>query len=47
MGSEQKGLNAGQMAACTHVVRMPMRRRVTSLNLAVAAGVMLYEMMGE
>ncbi len=43
LGSEQKGLSAEQMAVCTEVVRIPMKGRVTSLNLAVAAGVMLYE----
>jgi TrmH family RNA methyltransferase len=44
LGSEQKGLSAEQMAACDVVVSMPMRGRVSSLNLAVAAGVLLYAM---
>ena len=43
MGSEQKGLSAEQMSVCNVVVRMPMLGQVSSLNLAVAAGVMLYE----
>jgi TrmH family RNA methyltransferase len=47
LGSEQKGLSAEQMAACTQVVSLPMRGKVTSLNLAVAAGVLLYEMRKE
>jgi TrmH family RNA methyltransferase len=47
LGSEQKGLSPEQMAACEQVVRLPMQGRVTSLNLAVAAGVMLYEMMSQ
>ncbi len=47
LGSEQKGLSAEQMAVCTQVVSLPMRGRVTSLNLAVAAGVMLYRMTEE
>jgi TrmH family RNA methyltransferase len=44
LGSEQKGLLPEQSAACQHLVRLPMKGKVTSLNLAVAAGVMLYEM---
>ncbi|MCK6539468.1 MAG: RNA methyltransferase [Anaerolineales bacterium] len=42
LGSEQKGLSRGQMDACDVVVSMPMKGRVSSLNLAVAAGVLLY-----
>jgi TrmH family RNA methyltransferase len=42
LGSEQKGLSAEQIAACDLVVFMPMRGRASSLNLAVAAGVLLY-----
>ena len=45
LGSEQKGLSPEQIAACEQVVCLPMQGRVTSLNLAVAAGVMLYQMM--
>lgn len=46
LGSEQKGLLPEQAAACQHLVRLPMKGKVTSLNLAVAAGVMLYAMSG-
>jgi TrmH family RNA methyltransferase len=42
LGNEQKGLSAEQMRACDVTVSMPMRGRVSSLNLAVAAGVLLY-----
>ena len=42
LGNEQKGLSAGQMAACDVTVSLPMRGRVSSLNLAVAAGILLY-----
>ncbi len=45
MGSEQKGLTAEQAALCETMVRLPMAGRVTSLNVAVATGVMLYQMM--
>ncbi|MBM3151352.1 MAG: RNA methyltransferase [Chloroflexi bacterium] len=42
LGSEQKGLTVGQLAACDQVVSLPMGGRCTSLNLAVAAGILLY-----
>ncbi|MBX7253027.1 MAG: hypothetical protein K1X50_13685, partial [Candidatus Promineofilum sp.] len=42
LGSEREGLTAAQTAACDALLRLPMRGRATSLNLAVAAGVMLY-----
>ena len=42
LGSEQKGLDAAQLAACEERVSLPMRGRVSSLNLGVAAGVLLY-----
>ena len=45
LGNEQKGLSPQQAAACDGVVSMPMKGRLTSLNLAVAAGVLLYQMM--
>jgi TrmH family RNA methyltransferase len=43
LGNEQKGLSSEQSAACDVTVSMPMRGRATSLNLAVAAGVLLYK----
>ena len=46
LGNEQKGLSPEQVAACDVVVSMPMKGRVSSLNLAVAAGILLYQMMG-
>jgi RNA methyltransferase, TrmH family len=42
MGSEREGLTSAQSAICDVMLRMPMRGRVSSLNLAVATGVMLY-----
>jgi len=44
LGSEQKGLLPEQMAVCEQLIRLPMLGRVSSLNLAVAAGIMLYQM---
>lgn len=45
LGSERQGLSVEQAAICEQLVRLPMRGRATSLNLAVAAGVMLYAML--
>lgn len=42
LGSEQKGLSPEQADACDVTVSLPMQGRVSSLNLAVAAGVLLY-----
>jgi TrmH family RNA methyltransferase len=41
-GSEQKGLSGDQLLACDFTVSLPMRGRTSSLNLAVAAGILLY-----
>ena len=43
LGNEQKGLTKEQTAACDVTVSLPMQGRVSSLNLAVAAGVLLYQ----
>jgi TrmH family RNA methyltransferase len=45
LGSEREGLSPQQAAICEQVIRLPMHGRATSLNLAVAAGVMLYSML--
>ncbi|NCP85877.1 MAG: RNA methyltransferase [Anaerolineae bacterium CG_4_9_14_3_um_filter_57_17] len=45
-GSEQKGLSAAHLAACPERVALPMLGRATSLNLAVAAGVLMYALAG-
>ena len=42
LGSEQKGLTREQIDACDVTVSLPMRGRASSLNLSVAAGIMLY-----
>lgn len=44
MGSEQHGLSENEQGACDLVARIPMAGRSDSLNLAVATGVMLYEL---
>ncbi len=43
MGSERHGLNEAKTAACDQMARIPMEGRSDSLNLAVAAAIMLYE----
>lgn len=43
LGNEQKGLSTEQISACDVTVSLPMRGRVSSLNLSVAAGVLLYQ----
>ncbi len=43
MGSEEKGIYEGNLRICSHQVRIPMSGVIESLNVSVAAGVMLYE----
>ncbi|MGE0503741.1 MAG: TrmH family RNA methyltransferase [Rhizobiaceae bacterium] len=43
MGNEQQGLPESLAAACDRLARIPQAGRADSLNLAVATGVMLYE----
>jgi TrmH family RNA methyltransferase len=44
MGSERQGLDQRHLDLCAEVVSIPMRGRSDSLNLAVATGILLYEM---
>lgn len=46
LGNEQKGLSPEQSAACDVTVSLPMQGRGSSLNLSVAAGVLLYQFEG-
>lgn len=43
LGTEQKGLSTEHTNVCDVTVSLPMKGRVSSLNLAVAAGVLLYQ----
>lgn len=43
MGTEQSGLPTDVEDVCDELVRIPMAGRAESLNLAIAAGVMIYE----
>ena len=47
MGSERTGLSDEHMRECDQMVSIPMVGRSDSLNLAVAAGVMLYEIFNQ
>jgi tRNA G18 (ribose-2'-O)-methylase SpoU len=44
LGHEGDGLTAEATAACTHLARIPMPGAVDSLNVAMAAGIALYEL---
>ena len=43
MGSEGKGLSEEATAACSTLVRIPMKGAAESLNVAIATGLMLFE----
>jgi TrmH family RNA methyltransferase len=47
MGSEREGLLPAQASICDVMLKIPMHGRVTSLNLSVATGVMLYSILEE
>jgi TrmH family RNA methyltransferase len=47
MGNEQAGLTPQLAAACDVTVKIPMRGRADSLNLAVATGIMIYAATGQ
>jgi TrmH family RNA methyltransferase len=46
MGNEAQGLSPELAAACDTAVKIPMRGRADSLNLAVATGIMIYAATG-
>ena len=45
MGAEGSGLRRLTMEVCDHLVKIPMRGKVESLNVSVASGVCLYEIL--
>ena len=45
LGNELEGLDARTLAACDHRVTIPMHPDTDSLNVGVAAGIFVYEMM--
>lgn len=44
LGSEREGLNEQQIKLCQELVSIPQKGHVTSLNLAAAAAILLYDM---
>jgi TrmH family RNA methyltransferase len=44
VGEERKGLSPYLRSLCSTIVRLPMAGRADSLNVSIAAGVMLYEL---
>lgn len=47
LGSEQKGLSPDQLRLCDTTIKLPMHGRASSLNLAVAAGILLYQLISK
>lgn len=45
-GSEQKGLDPNQISACDELISIPMQGHNSSLNISVAAGIILYKIAG-
>ncbi|GAB6091326.1 23S rRNA (guanosine(2251)-2'-O)-methyltransferase RlmB [Spirochaeta dissipatitropha] len=43
LGSEGKGLHQHTASLCDHIISIPMKGHVDSLNVSVAAGVLMYE----
>ena len=43
LGPESTGLPGEALAHCDHVVRIPIRGKVRSLNMSTAAGILLFE----
>ena len=43
MGAEGEGLRPRVRESCNHLVRIPMAGRVASLNISVAAAILLFE----
>jgi 23S rRNA (guanosine2251-2'-O)-methyltransferase len=45
MGSEEQGVSAGLLKEAGHLVSIPMKGTISSLNVSVAAGIMLFEVL--
>lgn len=43
MGSEEKGISADLRKSCDQLVKIPMQGSISSLNVSVAAGILLFE----
>ena len=47
IGNEGKGISKLVKSACDFMVKIPMKGELNSLNASVAAGIIIFEMMGE
>jgi 23S rRNA (guanosine2251-2'-O)-methyltransferase len=45
MGSEEDGVSGEYLKLCNETVQIPMIGEIASLNVSVAAGVMLFEVL--
>jgi TrmH family RNA methyltransferase len=43
MGNEQSGIDDDLADSCDELIKLPMKGRADSLNLAIATGISLYE----
>jgi 23S rRNA (guanosine2251-2'-O)-methyltransferase len=43
MGSEEKGISRELLSLADKTVRIPMKGKIESLNVSVAAGILVYE----
>ena len=43
MGSEEDGISTKLLAECNEKAKIPMTGEIASLNVAVSAGIVLYE----
>jgi len=47
MGNEGEGIREGIRKKCDYLVSIPMRGKVSSLNVSVATGIVLFRLMEE
>lgn len=45
MGSEEKGVSAATLKLADQIISIPMKGRISSLNVSVAAGIVLFELL--
>jgi 23S rRNA (guanosine2251-2'-O)-methyltransferase len=45
VGNEEKGIRKLTVDKCDHLVRIPMMGKIQSLNVSVATGVLLFEIL--
>ncbi len=45
MGNEEKGIRRLTAESCDFLVQIPMKGKIQSLNVSVAAGILLFEIL--